>query len=166
MGPDERQEAYQGLVERRNILVHRRRLLEKQKDVLGVETPPGTLIQIDQTNKEIELIEGQIRYLDIDPKTLALAGETGVWAALTTRVERLERDVRQGLASVFEEIAADREERMDWRRREGEERRIGQEKTRWWLILLTFGQVIGLALMGLVVYMLASALGEALIAGR
>ena len=166
MEPDERQADYQNLAERRNILIHRRRLLERQRDILGVETPASVLLQIVDTNREIEIIEGKIRYLDIDPRTVELAGDIGVWAALTTRIERLERDFRSGLASVFEEIAADRGEARARDEQRARERQQGQDRTRWWLILLTFGQVLGLVLIASVLLTLLSIAHTALIAGR
>lgn len=164
MEPDERQDAYQSLVERRNILIHRRRLLEKQRDILGATVPAGVLIQLEQTQREIELVEGQIRYLDLDPKTVELAGDTGWRAALSMRVERLERDMRAGIGMVFDEIAADREERLNWRKQESEDRRLGQLKTRLWLIFLTLGQIAGLVLMGAMMWILLQAVHSALVA--
>lgn len=126
-----RQAELDHLVERRNILVHRQRLLERQRDMLGAETPPSTTIDLDRTTREIELVEGKIRLLSLDPLTVAAAGDVGVWGALSLRVERLERDMRKAMVELFEELAADREERLAWRSSQDQDRHRGQRRYAW-----------------------------------
>jgi len=161
MDADERQQELDHLLERRNILVHRRRLLERQRDMLGVDAPTHITVEIDQANHEIELIEGRIRVLSLDPQILADVGEMGVWAALQLRVERLERDVRKMAADFLAELAADREERIArWAQQEVDRRR-GQRKYLWAAWVAVAAQLLMLAGVGWIVWRL---LGEPLLA--
>lgn len=161
MDTDERQEQLDHLIERRNILAHRYRLLERQRDQLGAETPASTHIQLDDTEREIELVEGKIRVLSLDPKVLAGVGEMGVWVALQLRVERLERDVRKMVGDIFEELAADREERIAWRQQQDQDRRRGQQRYVWAAWAAVGIQLLMLAGVGWIVWRL---LGEPLLA--
>lgn len=125
---DDRQDELRHLVERRNVLVHRRRLLERRRDMQGEDTPTHVLAELDATAREIELVEAKIRLLDLDPRTLAAVGDNGIWAALSLRVERLERDMRKMFEGILEEIAADRDEARTYRSRQNDERVAGQRR--------------------------------------
>lgn len=158
---DDRQDELRHLVTRRNVLVHRRRLLERRRDMQGEDTPTYVLAELDTTAREIELVEAKIRLLDMDPGTLAAVGDTGVWAALTLRVERLERDVRKMFEGILEEIAADRDEARAYRGRQDRERAAGQRR-----ILLAVIALIALETARTVVSVLDAAHVAALLGWR
>lgn len=102
------------LKEIRNDKLHRLRLLEKQQAIMGFNTPPETIIEIEQTRRELEPIEYALAH-PAEADALEELGTGGRWLALDRK---------------FDLFAEKFSERMDRMEEHSEEKFQQQEQAR------------------------------------
>lgn len=122
---EDQSEEQRHLQETLNILNHRLRLLELRKTKQGDETPAHVQIEIDDTRQEIDLIVAKLRRLRVDPAIVAKVGPEGWQALLEHRIQTIDRDMRSGLAMVWDEIATSSAKTDEWREQQDVERKRG-----------------------------------------
>lgn len=128
------------LQERRNILQHRLRLLEVRRDRQGSETPPDILMEIEGTQRDLRLIEAQLRLPPISPEIAEAVGPAGQFLALDYAIKGLRQRMDDAIAQLGEQIGEVREESREWRANERSERHAGQTLNR--VVFLVFGIVL------------------------
>lgn len=102
------------LREIRNDKLHRLRLLEKQQAIMGFNTPPETIIEIETTRRELEPIEYALAH-PAEADALEELGTGGRWLALDRK---------------FDLFSARFSERMDRMEEHSEEKFQQQEQAR------------------------------------
>jgi hypothetical protein len=130
------------LQEIRNERLHRLRLLEKRQAIEGFHTPPEIIVEIDQTRKELGLVESVLSS-PVSQETVDAIGSSGQYMALAHQI------------AVVAKYLGERMDRMDevsyeWRTTERAARHEGQRLYRILLVLsiLLSGAALIVALRG------------------
>lgn len=141
------------LWELRNILEHRRRLYETQKAIMEPAVPPAIILGLENTMRELAMVEGK---LSLPPSTLEVAqavGITGQYAALDFRVRFVEKQLREGLDRMKELLLGAQDESTAWRTAQGVARHAGQRRTLWAVAAIAVALIV---LAGGVIYIAAT----------
>lgn len=115
----------QWLQKRRNVLKQRLHMLELRRDRQGDETPAHVLIEMKETQQEIDLVEVKLSLPQINPRVAATVTNADPLLAiaqlgriLTDRMEaglaEMARETR-GLAGKVEVLARSHRAAEDWR---------------------------------------------------
>lgn len=110
------------LEEIRNERLHRLRLLEKRQAIEGFGTPPEVIIEIDQTRRELGIVEAAITS-PIPAETIEAIGPAGQFQALNRAIERSEQRLSERMDRMEENSA-------EWRSSERAAREVGQHSYR------------------------------------
>ncbi|HRC76593.1 MAG TPA: hypothetical protein PLO33_13035 [Kouleothrix sp.] len=154
------------MLELHNILEHRRRLYEQQIAKLEPNVPHDVRLGLASTVRELEMVEAKLRLPPIGLEVQEAVPE-GPALTLELRMRQLERDMRQLLGGLIEDIAAQRAESAiwretqeawraaidSWRRTEDLARRLGQRRT---LIVVGGLALVQLAALLLIVWIAAT----------
>jgi hypothetical protein len=123
--PADDEDELQWLQKRRNVLKQRLHMLKLRRDRQGDETPAHVLIEIEETQREIDLVEVKLRLPQINPRVAATVTNADPLLAiaqlgriLTDRMEaglaEMARETR-GLASQVQFLAQSHRAAEDWR---------------------------------------------------
>lgn len=123
MGADD----LQALHEIRNERLHRLRLLEKRQSIEGFRTPPEVIIEIDQTRKELGLVDTVLNN-PIPQETVTAIGTSGQYLALDRKLDMVVKFLSERMDRM-EEVS------LEWRTTERQARYDGQRLYRALLML-------------------------------